>query len=73
MPIYEYECPGCGHVVEELRSIECRGNRAEGGDVMECPECHWPGMERKISVSNIKLRGSGFHDTDYGPHGPKVQ
>lgn len=57
MPLYEFECPACGRVFEELRRS---GDEAEAA----CPECGQP-APRIVSLSAFALKGSGFYATDY--------
>ena len=64
MPVYEYYCPTCKIIFEELKSEKDR-------DRMECPDCGGK-VERKFStfkfkmldnfhkVSNIASDGEGF-------------
>jgi putative FmdB family regulatory protein len=44
MPLYEYQCPACGHRFEVLQHL------GEGGDGLACPECGQPRPERKLST-----------------------
>ncbi len=44
MPLYEYQCPACGHRFEVLQRL------GEGGDGLACPECEQPRPERKLST-----------------------
>jgi putative FmdB family regulatory protein len=46
MPIFEYECLNCGKVFEELV--------LKKDEVIVCPACDCPEIEKKISVSNFK-------------------
>jgi len=64
MPIYEYECPNCQFVKEEL-SLKSNHKRPM------CPKCGQAKMEKIMSVSNFKLKGSGWYATDYGNKKPK--
>ncbi|KHK03012.1 FmdB family zinc ribbon protein [Desulfovibrio sp. TomC] len=57
MPLYEYQCPACGRVFEELRRS---GDEAEAA----CPECG-AGAPRIVSLSAFALKGTGFYATDY--------
>lgn len=47
MPIYEYECPKCGHKFELRRSI------AESDEEARCPRCGEERAKRAISVFGI--------------------
>lgn len=59
MPIYEYQCPDCGHVFEEWVNI------TNANDKAPCPEC---GQQAVHIISNTAfvLKGSGWYVTDYG-------
>ena len=57
MPLYEFECPACDRVFEELRRS---GDEAAAA----CPECGRP-APRIVSLSSFALKGSGFYATDY--------
>ena len=59
MPIYEYECRGCGHEWDELQKIK-------EGPKRKCPECGALKAKRLISRSSFVLKGSGWYVTDYG-------
>ena len=44
MPIYEYECRGCGHQFEQL---------VRTGDVPACPSCQGRELERLLSQCSV--------------------
>jgi putative FmdB family regulatory protein len=55
MPIYEYECRGCGHQFEQL---------VRTGDVPACPSCQGKALERLLSqcaVSSENTRQLSFN------------
>lgn len=54
---YEYECPGCGNVVEIERKI------TDTESLYDCPECGTT-LNRKYSVPGISFNASGFYSTD---------
>lgn len=54
---YEYECPGCGNVVEIERKI------TDTESLYDCPECGTT-LNRKYSVPSISFNASGFYSTD---------
>lgn len=58
MPIYEYRCESCGNVFDKF--VRRRGN-----DPDECPECSSEEIDRLISNTSFKLKGSGWYETDY--------
>lgn len=59
MPIYEYQCPACGHVFEEWVNI------TSASDEAPCPQC---GQQATHILSNTAfvLKGGGWYVTDYG-------
>jgi len=59
MPIYEYECPDCGHVFEEW------GKAAESHKEEPCPDCGAL-SPRVISRTSFVLKGNGWYVSDYG-------
>ena len=63
MPIYEFECVGCGTRVEVIRlSVPDDPDRANPGP------CGCGGeREAVVPVVSFRLKGSGFHVNDYGP------
>ena len=59
MPIYEYQCPKCQHVFEEMVSL----SQAHGEE--PCSRCGTP-SPRLISHTSFVLRGGGWYVSDYG-------
>lgn len=59
MPIYEYQCPECGHVFEEWVNIKSATTEAP------CPKCGGQAMHI-ISNTAFVLKGGGWYVTDYG-------
>lgn len=57
MPIYEYQCGGCGKVHEILQKMS-------DNPLAECPECSGK-LEKRISQCTFHLKGSGWYATDY--------
>lgn len=58
MPVYEYQCSGCGRIEEVFQKIS-------ESPLEVCPRCN--GKLRKIiSQSTFHLKGSGWYVTDYG-------
>lgn len=43
MPLYEYECPGCGAITEVLQKI------GENGDHLTCQHCARAGLRKVLS------------------------
>ena len=62
MPLYEFRCPACDRVFEELR-------RAGDETQAPCPDCGRDAC-RIVSLSAFALKGSGFYATDYGQRRP---
>ena len=58
MPIYEYECTGCGDTFELLQPVAERDNV---GLCCHCDEI----VERKVSDCNFKLSGLGWAKDGY--------
>lgn len=59
MPIYEYQCPQCGHVFEEwVKAAEAHGQEP-------CPQCG-TASPRVISQTSFVLKGGGWYVSDYG-------
>jgi putative FmdB family regulatory protein len=58
VPLYDYECVGCGH------SFELRQSFHEAG-VGICPLCAGK-ARRKFHAVPVIYKGSGFYTTDYG-------
>lgn len=59
MPIYEYQCPQCGHVFEEwVKAADAHGQEP-------CPQCG-AASPRVISQTSFVLKGGGWYVSDYG-------
>ncbi len=57
MPIYEYECDGCGKRHEIMQKITAK-------PLAHCPDCGGR-MHKLISHTSFVLKGSGWYATDY--------
>lgn len=57
MPIYEYECPKCGHQAELFQKITDKA-------AAKCDLCKTK-MKKLISQSTFHLKGTGWYVTDY--------
>ena len=66
MPIYEYECSGCGDEHEVIQ-------RMGAGAIRKCPSCGALRLRRKISRSAFHLKGDGWYVTDYASNGKKPE
>jgi len=58
MPVYEYQCSGCGHIEEVFQKIS-------ESPLEVCPRCDGK-LKKIISQSTFHLKGSGWYVTDYG-------
>jgi putative FmdB family regulatory protein len=58
MPIYEYQCQGCGHHLEALQKIN-------DAPLKKCPDCGKPRLRRLLSAPMFLLKGSGWYETDF--------
>jgi putative FmdB family regulatory protein len=57
MPVYEYECEGCGKVHEAIQKFSDPA-------LTECPDCRGS-LRKLISSTSFVLKGSGWYLTDY--------
>jgi putative FmdB family regulatory protein len=58
MPIYEYQCDACGHVLETLQKIS-------EPPLTTCPACGAEALKKLISASAFRLKGGGWYETDF--------
>jgi putative FmdB family regulatory protein len=58
MPIYEYQCSGCGHRLEALQKIS-------DAPLKDCPGCSGQTLARLVSASSFRLKGGGWYETDF--------
>lgn len=58
MPLYEYQCSKCGQRIEKIRKFS-------DPPLSKCPHCGGK-LERLLSSSSFRLKGSGWYATDYG-------
>lgn len=58
MPIYEYECQSCGHVLDALQKINDE-------PLKHCPSCGEPSLKKLLSAPRFRLKGSGWYETDF--------
>ncbi len=63
MPLYEYRCQDCGETVETIQKFS-------DSPLSECEACGGT-LERLISPSAIKFKGSGWYVNDYGKNNRK--
>ena len=64
MTRYDFKCNHCLWVWETLRPMDDESDE-------QCPKCDSFRTDKIISEISFILKGTGFHDTDYGRHGPK--
>lgn len=64
MPIYEYQCSACGHAFDALQKMS-------DAPLSECPACHKPALQKKISAAGFRLSGGGWYETDFKSGGKK--
>lgn len=66
MPIYEYECPSCGHRMEAIQQLGAPA-------LSNCPACGRTDLRRLVSAAGFRLKGSGWYATDFKDKGkPKT-
>lgn len=58
MPMYEYQCAGCGHHLEAIQKFSDK-------PLKTCPKCKKAKLEKLLSKSAIQFKGSGWYITDY--------
>ena len=58
MPIYEYQCDDCNHVLDALQKVNDK-------PLVDCPECGKKSLRRLISAPNFGLKGEGWYETDF--------
>ena len=58
MPIYEYKCDACGHVLDALQKIDEE-------PLKFCPSCSEESLRKLISAPAFRLKGSGWYETDF--------
>ena len=64
MPIYEYECRGCGDVHEFIQKFSDSPKR-------KCPSCGRPRLRKLISAAAFHLKGDGWYVTDFRDKGKR--
>ncbi len=63
MPLYEYRCLDCGETIEIIQKFS-------DSPLSECEACGGT-LERLLSPSAIKFKGSGWYVNDYGKNNRK--
>jgi len=64
MPIYQYQCTGCGHQLEALQKIS-------DPKLTECPACNESMLKKQVTAAAFKLKGTGWYETDFKNSGKK--
>ena len=62
MPIYEYECRGCGEHHEFIQKFS-------DGPKRKCPSCGKLRLKKLISAAAFHLKGDGWYVTDFRDKG----
>ena len=66
MPIYEYQCTKCDHIIEKIESF-----KSEIRTII-CPFCN--GISNRIlSLGSFHLKGSGWYKDGYGKKKQKTK
>jgi putative FmdB family regulatory protein len=58
MPIYEYQCGGCGHQLEKLQKMS-------DDPIVDCPACQQPTLSKMVSAAGFRLAGAGWYESDF--------
>lgn len=58
MPIYEYECNDCGHLLEAIQKMS-------DAALTDCPQCSKPALRKLVSAVAFRLKGKGWYETDF--------
>ncbi len=64
MPIYAFECDGCGHRFDRLQKLS-------DTDPTDCPECGAAKVRRQLTAPQFRLAGGGWYETDFKKDGDK--
>jgi putative FmdB family regulatory protein len=58
MPIYEYRCSVCSFECEYIQKVS-------DAPLTTCPNCGKETFDKLISVTQFKLKGNGWYETDF--------
>ena len=58
MPIYEYYCKKCDQTFDIMQKIS-------DPKISECPNCGFKNMEKLVSATRFKLKGTGWYEADF--------
>lgn len=64
MPIYEYECRGCGETTEVIQKFSDPA-------LTDCPSCGAPELSKRVSAAGFRLGGGGWYETDFKKGGKR--
>ena len=64
MPIYEYECTSCGHVLDALQKVS-------DDPLVHCPTCGEAALKKLLSAPRFRLKGGGWYETDFKKDGKR--
>jgi len=64
MPIYEYACTNCQHILDALQKVSDE-------PLKDCPECGQPALKRLLSAPRFRLKGQGWYETDFKTGGKR--
>jgi putative FmdB family regulatory protein len=57
MPLYEFECEGCGKLIEQIQKFK--------DPAPACPSCNLPTKKKVGGRSVFDFKGTGWYTTDY--------
>ena len=66
MPIYEYKCNDCRQTFEAIQKISDK-------KLTNCRLCSKGKVHRLVSSSGFRLKGSGWHETDFKTKKPDTK
>ena len=58
MPIYEYQCGACGHLMEAFQKMT-------EAPLTICPQCQKESLQKMVSAAGFQLKGTGWYATDF--------
>ncbi len=58
MPIYEYRCTQCAHVLEAIQKVN-------DSLLVECPACGKATLKKQLTAGAFRLSGGGWYETDF--------
>jgi putative FmdB family regulatory protein len=63
MPLYEYRCSACSHVLEIQQ-------RLAEAPLKKCPRCKKSRLQKQIGATSFQLKGDGWFKDLYAPKQP---